>query len=246
MTVEATEGVSTEIPSSFIEDLYPYAQMIGVGLGRRYSLVDSGDIAQEIVLYVMTHESVLAEWGEYCSGDYADKLDEKHAANRMHLICRRAGERYCRKETADRLGYKPEDEAFYSIPILKLLVEHYFTAGVTERGASDGDVGRQTRSDPATSGTWLVSLLDVERALGQIPRRYRHRLKLRYSDHAGKTVQELADITQNLANPKGMRDRIEKALGTTEDQIHGRLRIAFRFLQNRLGGSSPYGRDVPQ
>lgn len=243
MTVDAIEGAATVAPSSYIDDLYPYALAVASDLARRYSLVDVDDVAHEIYLYVLEHEKVLEEWNEYCSGDYIDSRDERHAANRMRLICRRAGERYCRKETADRLGYSPEDEAFYSVPVLKLLVEHYFVAGITERGPQDGDLGRQTASDPATRGTWLAALLDVERGLSRIPRQYRHRLKLRYSDHGGRSVGELVAMVDNLATPRGTRERIEKALGTTEDQIHGRIRVALEKLQGVLGGASPYGRD---
>ncbi|MEU1880341.1 hypothetical protein ABZ470_23795 [Streptosporangium sp. NPDC020072] len=239
------EEASWEASSSFIEDLYPYAGIISAELARRYSLVDRDDITQEICMYVLDNDAVLEEWREYCSGDYVESRDERHASARMRLICRRAGERYCRRETAARVGYSPSDEAFYSTAVLKLLVEHFFRDGITERDSQGSDLGRQTRGNPATAGTWLVSLMDVERGLSRIPRKYRHRLKLRYQDFGDKSVTELAAMTQNLAIPRGARERIERALGTTEDQIHGRLRIALIKLQRALGGSNPYGPDRP-
>jgi hypothetical protein len=247
MTVELlenTEGDSAESPSS-IEDLYPYARQIALGLAKRYALSNPDDITQEIVLYVITHDKVMAEWETLRLMEAGVDDDEaKHLANRMRLICRRAGERYCRKELAEAIGYRPEDEAFYSVGQLRILVEWYYREGLTERGSTSGPGERvSTSGDPAHGGNWLVSLLDVQRGLERMPRRYRARLRLRFKDLGQHTEVELAAMAVNLATARGKRERIERLLGTTERAIEGRVNYALTRLQKALGGPSPYRRD---
>lgn len=226
------------------DELLSYARLIAGQVWNRYPSLDPEDITQEICLYVLTHDKVLAEWNDYCEGDYVDEEAEKYASNRIRLIFRRAGERFARKEIAAIVGYKPEDEAFYGMGHLRLLVEHYYAQGITERppvGRSESVT--QTVSDPASGGGWLVSLLDVQRGVEMLPRKYRARLKFRFADLGEYNDADIARMVENLATAKGKRDRIAKHLGHTEDQIRGRVRIALRKLQDKLGGSSPYQRD---
>lgn len=225
-------------------ELLPYARLIAGELGRRYPQVDSEDIAQEICLYVLGHDKVLTEWETHCEGDYDTEENARYASNRIRTIFRRAGERYARKEIADLAGYRPEDEAFYSVGLLRVLVEQYYTDGLAERPP----VGRaesiaKTNADPATGGNYLISMLDVQRGLERLPAKYRNRLKFRFVDLGQVTDAEIARMVENLAVAPGKRQRIEKHLGVTEDQIRGRIRIALRKLQGRLGGPTPYVRD---
>lgn len=226
------------------EDLYAYARLIAGELRRRWSGMDVDDITQEICVYVLGNEKVSAEWENYCEGDYVDRDAERHAANRMRLICRRAGERYCRRERAAQLGYSPEDEAFYSVKQLAELVEQFYQAGITERppiGRSESV--RQPVSDPASGGGWLVSMLDVERGLGLIQAKYRNRLRFRYKDMGEHSTKDLVAMVGNLAVAKGKRERIERILGATESTMRGRVRQALRKLQSALGGPNPWVRE---
>lgn len=231
--------------SSAIDDLNVFARQVAAGLARRYSLSTIDDITQEIILYVWSKPQVWAEWEAYCQmeGD-VDEDEAKHTHNRLRLICRRAGERYCRKELASAIGYSPEDEAYYSIGQLRILAEWYFREGLTERG-SRGGTGERVSStgDPAHGGNWLSSLLDVQRGLERIPRKYRARLRTRF-DHFGQySDTELVAKVRNLATARGTRERIERHLGTSESAIQSRVSYALSKLQRALGGSSPYRKD---
>lgn len=247
MTVEALESIEGDIesPSTAIDDLYPYARQIAAGVAKRYSLCAIDDITSEICMYVLSKPKVLAEWEAFCVAELdVDDDEAKHMINRMRLILRRAGERYCRKELSEMLGYKPEDEAFYSVGQLRILVEWFYRDGLTERGSQSGP-GEKVSStgDPAHGGNWLVSLLDVQRGLQMIPRRYRARLKLRFQDLGQHNEVELAKMATNLATAKGKRERIERLLGTSEKAIEGRINYALGKLQKALGGPSPYRRE---
>jgi hypothetical protein len=238
MSQEASDGASW----SYVDALILQARTVALSLAKRYSLCDLEDIASEIVTYVYSKPKVLREWEDFVSMEgEVDEEEARHVANRMNLILRRAGERYCRKELAAQLGYSPEDEAFYSLPALRALVEWYYKEGITERPPVGRDKSPR-RGDPATGGDWMVSLLDVQRGLGIMPRKYRARLRCRYESFGDRTDQELAEMVGTLATPKGTRERIEKHLGYTPKQMASRVSYALSRLQRAIGGPNPYMR----
>jgi len=226
------------------DDLLTYARTIAGVLWRRWPTIDPDDIAQEICLYILSTPKVLEEWQNFREGDFTDAEAEKYAARRMRMIARRAGARYCRREIAGQLGYKPEDEAFYSIKQLQELVEHFYALGITERPpVSRGESITRSVSDPSAGGGWLVSLLDVERGLRELPQKYRARLKMRFKDLGEYDLKQIAAMVGNLAVAPGKRRRIEKHLGTDEKQMGMRVHRALRRLQDVLGGPTPYVRE---
>lgn len=241
-----TEGASPA-PSLIDDDpivqLDAYAQMIAHQVAKSWAYVEPEDIAQEICAYVLSKPKVRAEWEEYCLGDYPNEDSARHAAARIRLICRRAAQRYCRAEVAAATGYRPEDEAFYSIAQLRELVSHLLLEGVTERPLKGREAHSSNKSDPSTGGNWLVSLLDVQRGLERIPRKFRARLMFRFRDMAPHSDKEIAEMANNLAVPEGKRKRILKHLGPTEVTVYGRTKTALQKLQMRLGGASPYRKD---
>lgn len=227
-------------------ELLAHARLLGGHVAGRFASVSADDVAQEIVLYVLTHRKVLDEWNDYCLGDFANQEEEKLASKRINTIFRRAGARYARKEVAAMVGYRPEDEAFYSLGLLRVLVEALYADGLSERppvGRSESVA--KTNADPAVGGNYLVSLLDVQRGIEHLPAKYRNRLKFRFTDKnlVGATDAEIARMVENLAVAPGLRQRIEKHLGTSEDQIRSRIRTSLAKLQSKLGGASPYVKD---
>lgn len=226
---------------TYDRELLDYARLVAGEVWRKWPTLDPDDIASEICLYILSTPTVLAEWQDYMEGSYEDLDQEKHASNRMRYIARRAGGRYCRREIAAQIGYKPEDEAFYSVKQLGDLVEIFYDQGITAAPV----IGR---ADSMTSGlvhseAYLASLLDVERGLQMLAQKYRARLKFRFKDLGEYDVKDIAGMVGNLAVAPGKRRRIERHLGVTEGQIRGRIRQSLRKLQEKLGGPSPYGRD---
>ena len=226
------------------DELLSFARLTAGQVWNRYPNVDPDDIAQEICLYVLGSEKVHAEWEDYLEGDYDSEENARYASNRIRTIFRRAGERYARKEVAAMVGYEAQDEAFYGLGLLRVLVEQYYSEGLSERPP----IGRaesvaKTNGDPATAGNYLISLLDVQRGLELLPAKYRNRLKFRFKDLGQVTDADIARMAGNLAVAPGKRQRIAKHLGHTEDQIRGRIRIALKKLQSKLGGPSPYVKD---
>lgn len=222
-------------------ELLAYSRLVAGELRRRWPTIDPDDIASEICLYVLTNDKVHAEWTDYMEGGFEDQEAERYASRRMRMIARRAGVRYCRREIAAQLGYQASDEAFYGIAQLTALVEVYYREGVTDQPL----IGR---ADSVTSGlvhseAYLASLLDVDRGLKLLARKYRSRLAFRFKDMGQYDAKTIAAMVENLAVAPGTRKRIEKHLGTNEKMITMRVRRAVRRLQDVLGGPNPYIKD---
>lgn len=201
-------------------------------LARRWPGVERDDIKQEILLWCVENGLDGSELpaGEPESDEEAEEHRQARRAVRLKL--RDAGAAYCRRAERDRRreraavrGYDPADEAFYSLTQLRELAAQYFASGITERPAVGRDESVRRISDPAEGGTWLASLIDVERALKAVPEEYRWRLW----DRLGR----YPDITD---------EEYGWTRGLTEAQVRGRLRTALQALQRELGGQSPWNR----
>lgn len=198
-------------------------------LARRWPGVERDDIRQEILLWALEAAESGSELAEDGLGD--DEYQQRRKVLRFKL--RDAGAQYCRRqerarrrERAAALGFDVDDEAFYGLVQLRLLVQAYFAEGITEhppRGRADSV---RRAGDPAEGGTWMASLLDVERGLRSIPLHYLERLWDRCGpDQAGLTDEEYG-----------------WQRGITEHQVRGRVRTALRALQIQLGGQNPWNR----
>lgn len=201
-------------------------------LARRWPAVEMPDIYQEILLWAVENGIDGSEIPADAPEDQIAADVRTDAIKALRYKLRDAGGQYCRqqertrrREKAAASGYSVEDEAFYGLGQLRLLVEQYMTHGVTERPpVGRADSVRRT-GDPAEGGTWMASLADVERGLKALPPNYRYRLWWRYAEHAEETDEEVA-----------------WQCGLTEGQVRGRVRTALQALQRELGGGNPWQR----
>ena len=197
-------------------------------LHRRWPAVERDDIRQEILLWVLERPEIDAE----ASGLADLGEDEGDARKALRLKLRDAGAQYCkryerdrRRERAAARGYETADEAFYGLAYLRELVEHLMAYGVAERPPVGRADATKRIGDPAEGGTYLASLLDVQRGLRLISHNYLQRLWDRLGDNAHLSDEEYGWLH-----------------GLTEGQVRGRVRVALRALQRELGGASPWNR----
>lgn len=201
-------------------------------LARRWPAVETADIQQEILLAALEQGLEAPEMPTEGieGGTQTQVYLEDVQALRMKL--RDAGASYCRRQERDRrreraavLGYDTSDEAFYGLGQLKMLCEAWFAHGITERPAIGRADSVSRTGDPAEGGTWMASLVDVERGLKALSEGYRWRLYERLYLMANLTDEEVAWQT-----------------GLSEGQVRGRTRTALQALQRELGGASPWNR----
>jgi hypothetical protein len=218
--------------------IYEIATQLSRKLGKKWG-IDPDDIRQEILLWCLR---------KGIDGNFANIQDEEEAnlaARRATASMRWEGERYCRREKANREGYDPRDEAYYGLRGLQELLVTYYQAGIVEHspiGASES-VKRQ-KGTGAEHGTYLCSLLDVQAGLERIDPAMRQRLRLRFDCFAGMSDDRIASLSQSeIRDLTGMHhDTMRNILGTTGDQIRHRTETALKRLQITLGGPNPWNR----
>lgn len=173
---------------------------------RRY--VSRDDLMQELWLYVHEHPDAVARLLTSGRGFLVRRL-------------RTAAERYARKEKAAGAGYSPEDEAFYSLRALRELMPD-----ALDSGAVPSQQVQEVRV--ATSkggyGDYEAGLVDVRRAVAQLPDDERHLLKMHY---------------RYGYSP----DRLGTYYSISTDAVYARLARVMRRVQRHLGGPNPYRRE---
>lgn len=183
-------------------------------LNRRYRRwVEPADLTQHLWEYIWKKRKVFAE---YLSRE--DKEEQKQGWAALLLALQRAGDRHCRKEKADKSGYRPEDEAFYTKAMIEDLVSMLYNgAGITN--IIDDRV--KVKSAPGSGYSVETSLVDIERALKSLEPEDRFVVVEVY----GHSTPEAA---------------VAETLGVSRSTVDRRLAKASKQMIEFLGGPSPY------
>lgn len=132
-------------------------------------------------------------------------------------------EAFARCEKAERSGYEPDDEFYYTVPMLRELLPEMYDRDDWATAPKSEVHGRNT--DPAEGGGMMAVKADIQRAMDSLSSRELVFLALRFRD--GMIYQDIADhfeITEH-----GAEMAVNRALGR---------------LRRTLGGSRPdYGRE---
>lgn len=129
-------------------------------------------------------------------------------------------DRYARKERAQRLGYEPDDEAFYGKAVLEALLPAVLI-GNPIQPQGEPQEGKSNR-DPAEGGTFLAMYLDVEKAwkTANLTTKERETLQLVFGEQW--THQEVAE---------------EFDVGRTA--VTNMIKRALDKMVNKIGGQYP-------
>jgi RNA polymerase sigma factor (sigma-70 family) len=183
-------------------------------LSRRYrKWVESEDLTQHLWEYAWKKRD---QFAEYLSRE--DKEEQKQGWAALLVALQRAGDRYCRKEKADRSGYRTEDEAFYTKSMIEDLISMLYN-GVGITNIIDDRV--KVKTAPGSGYAVETSMADVEMALKYLDAEDRSLLIEAY----GYQVTE-ATLAQNL--------------GVSRSTVERRLAKACKKMVEFLGGPSPY------
>lgn len=186
---------------------------IANGFARSYRMVDVQDVAQELREWWLTNQDRVEKW----TAEDASKTDQAKLAKSL----RNAAARYCRKEKAQKAGYRTSDEFFYDAEIIRTLlpyVWHPERIGTEQR--QDPNAGRGRR--PASEGNNLLAMVsDIGSAVDSLDGDDELLLTLRYGQDA--PFDELSSLMQVDAHALEMR-------------VHRAVERMVTFL----GGRSPW------
>lgn len=168
---------------------------------------DISDIKQEMWVWIMENKGTITR----ILGDSEGTV----AAVENLLI--KAGNAHLKKEEAAVYGYAEEDQFFFSVDLIKSILEVVFTHEDWQSFAQAAQDGMpRSKSEPATSGNNLASYADVSRAITTLPEDQYNTLVWRYKYHYTFT-------------------QIGREAGITKQGAENRHRAAVNAIQQALG-----------
>ncbi len=183
---------------------------IAYEFSRKFHMVESADIRQELWLWFLTHPKKLKAW---------ESLDGKETTKLISRSLRNAAKDYCQKEKARIVGYRVEDNYYYDRQVLEILIPAVL------RGDSSApsmvDLGfTATKKVASEGGNWFAMMSDIDKAMKKLPDEQYNILYLRFGDG-----MENSDVASELQ--------------ISDDAARMRVNRAINSLLNILGGSKP-------
>lgn len=184
------------------------------------------DIKQEMWVWIMENKNTITR----ILGDSEGTL----VAVENLLV--KAGNAFLKKEEAAIYGYAEEDAFFYSVDLIKSILEVVFEYEDWQsfsQAASDGQP--RAKSDPATSGNNLASYADVSRAITSLPEDQYNTLVWRYKyRYTFAAIGAESGITK-----QGAENRHRAAVSAIQNFLGKRDLADFRRARNGYRNSLP-------
>lgn len=133
---------------------------VAYAVTRAFPMVEISDVREDLWAWYAEHPGISQRCREVAGED--DRQYER--LMRYHL--RNRALRFCHERRAEHVGYRMEDLAFYSKPLLRELIGPALMGGVFTVGPEPG--GRSS-SRPSEGGNLQVTLIDVRRAWESLP-----------------------------------------------------------------------------
>lgn len=181
-------------------------------LSRYRDFVTYEDVRQELYLWLFQNYEKVEAWRA--------ERDTRFAERTIIKALRNAGERFCRAEKAESVGYAPEDEFFYSIPMVADLLQLYFDPEWMIPPAAVYDERTSGGKPPSEGGNLVAMVADVGRAYEALPAPDKTLLAFVYgggdpSDHIAALSLDW-DITWNAAY-----SRVRRVVGRVRANLGG-------------------------
>lgn len=191
-------------------DIAANAAHIANYIHKSFPMVEREDIHQEIWVWVFSHSAKVAE--------YQDGTD--HGRNKLLKSMRNAALDFCQKEKARILGYKPEDNYYYELGLIRDVLGLIWDEEAWTNPPQPVEQAKVKHKALNEGGNYVTTLADVSRVVALLSLEEQRLLRDHY--HLGITSAELAT-----------------RLGVTGGTVDGRIGRLVRKLQKLLGGPRP-------
>jgi len=188
-------------------------------MSRYRDFVDFEDVRQELYLWLFQNYEKVEGWRA--------KHEVRHAERTVIKALRNAGERYCRKEKAEAEGYVPEDEFFYSIPMVADLLQLHFDPDWMQPPAVVQDDHVSGGAPASEGGNLMPMLADVGRAYEALSVHDQALLNFVYG--GGVVMDQIACLALRWE--------------CSQSAAYSRVRRVVGRVRAELGGPSPYTKD---
>lgn len=166
---------------------------------------DTNDIEQSVWVWVLENKNTVTRI-----------LTEEDGPERLSAHLVKVAQGAYKKEDAAVYGYSQEDVFYYSVDLIKSILEVVFRYEDWQSFALSQDSQPKAKSEPATGGNNLASYADVKSAVEKLPEDYYNLILWRYK--YGYTFT-----------------RIGEEIGTTKQSVQERHNRAMKAIQALLG-----------
>ena len=201
----------------WITDVAEVATTVAYTITRNYKgYAEVDDVKQELLEWSLKRQDKIYEW----LSPELTKQEYKMGIKKLARTFNRMAERYCRKEKAKKLGYSVYDEAFYSPGLVEELLPLAFSDDVITKDPNSEYVSGGG-GDPATAGSFIVSIYDIREALKHLQIDVYTMIRLHYEDQ--ETLEQI-----------GVYFNVDKST------ISRKINTAIKQITKHLGGESPW------
>ena len=201
----------------WVKDVAEVAQTSAYTITRNYKgYAETDDVKQELLEWSLRRQDKIKEW----LNDSLSKQEYRIGIKRLARTFNRMADRYCRKEKARKLGYSIHDEAFYSTALVEQLLPLAFNSEILTKDPNAEFVSGGG-GDPATAGSFIVSMYDIRNALKYLPIETYAMIRMHYEDF----------ITLEL---------IGEYFGVDKSTVSRKINTAIKQISKYLGGDSPW------
>lgn len=161
---------------------------------------DSSDVKQEIWVWIMENKPTVLRI-----------LSEESGQNVLIGYLVRAGQTHLKTEDAQSYGYAEEDKFYYSLDMIKSILEVVFRHEDWQSFAQSQDTQPKAKANPAHGGNNLASYADVKSAVERLPEGQYNAVVWRYK--YGQTIAAVGE-SMNLT-----RRQAQQALDSAHSSI---------------------------
>jgi DNA-directed RNA polymerase specialized sigma24 family protein len=201
----------------WIKDVADVAQTVAYTITRNYKgFAEVDDVKQELLEWSLKRADKIQEW---LSPDLP-KQEYRLGIKRLAKTFNRMADRYCRKEKAKKLGYSVHDEAFYSTAMVEELLPLVFSDEVITKDPATEYVNNGG-GDPATAGSFLISMYDVREALRYLKIDVYTMIRMHYEDQT--TLEDIGNY-----------------FNVDKSTVSRKINTGIKEMSKHLGGESPW------
>lgn len=183
---------------------------IAYEFSRKFQMVESDDIRQELWVWFLEHPNKVTTW---------ESFEGKQSVKLIARSLRNAAKDYCQKQKAQVVGYRLEDNYYYDRELIEMLLpavirEDTVAPALTEMGY------QSTKKVASEGGNWFAMVGDINRALKKLTKEQYDVVYLRFGEGRDNTTMSIE-------------------LEISEDAARMRVNRAINNLINYLGGERP-------
>lgn len=195
-----------------IDDWLPYKDMmsqISADYKKRYPMVETDDLQQEMYLWFISHPRKFKEWLE---------LEEKDRIKLLAKSLRNQCLKYCEREKARKFGYDLSDIYYYDSSVVEAFMPSIISESY-EMPAKIKDLANNVKGTEVNDGmNWLVLRSDIASAYYKLSDAKQETLKIRFS-------REPADwpalAIEMKTTPDGARMKVNRAINSIVQLLGG-------------------------